>query len=105
MKTSELLKKTANVLRDQQEEINSTKSKLESIEKEAQINRIILNMIKEDLLDASDIEQKIAEFQGNPDQLKNASGFFEKSSEIGKPKGLDSSEEGNAEQNFVIALT
>lgn len=105
MNTSELLKKTASVLRTQEAEKQDLANKVETLEKEASINRAIVNMVKEGLLDSDEVEAKIAEFQSNPQLLEETNGFFEKSANVGELQG-DSIENGtDAEKSFLQSLS
>lgn len=100
-----LLKKTASLLREQEQEKTALEKKLGDLEKEASVNRTVLNMLRGDLINATEIDSKIAEFNSNPELLKNAMNFYEKPAEIGETKGgLGALDEGKPEENFATNL-
>ena len=101
--TGEQLRKIASVLRSQEEEKVAMQRDLDNFKKEAEVSRAVLHMLKDDLLDVSEIESKIAEFNSNPTHLKNTSDFFAKTKVAGKLQGIDAGS-GNAEQNLLASL-
>jgi hypothetical protein len=104
MKMTELLRKTAELIKTQELEKVSLKKKFEDTEKEAEINRTVISMLKGDFIDVSDIESKIAEFKSNPDMLKKAVDFYEKSAEIGSVHNAAEIADGKAEDYFFNSL-
>lgn len=102
---AEALKKVANILRSQEQEKIALQEKYDSLKTDSDINRTVLNMLKEDLLDTSDIDSKVAEFKGDPDFLKRTKDFFEKNSEVGEISGKNIPEVGKAEESFWSCLS
>ena len=55
---AELLRKTASALKSLEAERQQAVDQLEGIKKEASVNRTVLNMLKDGLLDIDEIETK-----------------------------------------------
>ena len=102
--TPEQMRKITSVLRTQEEEKKALAKDAESYKKEAEINRAVLHMLKDDLLDVSEIDTKVAEFQSDPTLLKNAVDFFSKAKTAGAPTGIDFSKAENAEMALLSML-
>jgi hypothetical protein len=75
---AELLRKTATLLRSQEEEKSSLSNKLDEVQKEATVTRTVLNMLKDGLLDVDEIDTKIAEFNTNKDLLSKTADYFDR---------------------------
>lgn len=103
---AELLRKTAALLRNQEEEKLALSKQVETLSKEATVSRTVLNMLKEGLLDVDEIDAKTAEFSSNKDLLdKTASYFDRKTTSAGTIK--EAAIEGNiasAEEQFLVSL-
>lgn len=104
MNTAQILRKTAGVLRNQEEEKLALAKRVDSLEKEAHINRAIINLVKENLLDSDEVESKIAEFQSNPQLLEETKNFFEKSADVGELNGDSLPSAEAPESNFLSGL-
>jgi len=105
MITPETLKKTAQLIREQEAEKIALSEKVASFEKEARVNRTVINMLKDGLLDVDEIDSKTAEFNSNPDLLVKAASYFEnkKASPGSLDDGLPAT--ATAEDLFMAALT
>jgi hypothetical protein len=104
MNTAEILRKTAGVLRTQEEEKAALSKKVGTLEKESQVNRAVINMVKEGILEADEVDSKIAEFQSNPKLLEETVNFFDKSANVGEINPNAVPTEGDAEGNFFSGL-
>jgi hypothetical protein len=104
MNTPEVLKKTAAVLRQQEEEKTALNARVESLEKDSNVKNSVINMLKEGLLDVEEIDAKIAEFNSNPELLKDTVGFFNKTSGVGSVSEDVPPVAGKAEESFWSTL-
>lgn len=105
MINAELLRKTASLIRSQEEEKAQLSKHLNEVRKEASINRTVLNMIKEGLLDTDEIDAKISEFGTNPDLLDKTASFFDrKTTSAGTVKDGELPEMTDADAAFLQAL-
>lgn len=105
MNQAELLRKTAAALRTVEGERQEAVSKLEDAKKEATVNRTVLNMLKDGLLDIDEVETKISEFRTNPDLLTKTADYFTKSAgAVGTVKNVEIPGGYSAEEAFLAAM-
>ena len=101
---ADMLKKTASLLRKQEQEKVAVLKDLSDMKKEAEAGKAVINMLKEGLIDVDDIDAKLAEFRADPEFLKKTNSFFEKTSGVGEIKDADAPTQGNAENSFWSML-